>query len=318
MPVTAEATHVNATHRAVAGQSCPVCGKPANVLFLSADEVSAQLRMRDRFFAARLDRTVSPDGLRDLTDVLLGTPAAILRCMRCGVLVRDEARGDDVFRDDPYDDDVLASLHETHVRAFREKESDYRSLLPPNADVAEIGSYVGGFLRAAAEWSWRAIGFDICRDPVRFCRARGLDARCVRFEASELDDRACDGVFVWNCFEQLARPVDLLIEARRVLRASGLLVIRVPDADFYIQCEQEHAWNALAYNALLGWPHRFGYDVGTLRRLVQKHGFTFVRVLQRPAIRPFRDAMQTWAREEEARIIDAAHLGWIEATFVKR
>lgn len=302
--MSAEAIVTEAACGARAPAACPVCEEAARAVFLSRDEVAAELAARDRFFAARLD----PRFARDVTDVVLGTPAAILRCMRCGVLVRDDVPGDDAFRDDRYDDRVLELLHDTHLRAFAARERDYRPLLPSGARVVEIGCYAGGFLAAAGSWGWRATGVDIGRDVVRFCRRRGLDVR------DALAGWSLDAVFIWNCFEQLAAPDRLLADVHQRLRVNGMLVIRVPDADFYARCEQ---LPILAYNGLLGWPHRFGYDERSLRRLAQLHGFAFVRTLRRPAVRPFREAMHAWAREEEARLTGDANHGWIEVTFRK-
>jgi len=308
---------VDATPRAVARRSCPLCEKPTGAVFLTAAEITAELSARDRFFAARLDGHLPHEALRDVTDVVLGAPAAILRCMGCGMLIRDAVPGEGVFREDRYVDRVLEVLHGTHVRAFQAKERDYRPLLPPHARVVEVGSYVGGFLSTAAQWEWRASGVDIGRDVLRFCRGLGLDVECLPFAECNLEASSLDAVFIWNCFEQLAEPMDVLAEAHRVLRAGGLLVIRVPDADFYIRGLQQASTAVLAYNGLLGWPHRFGYDAGNLCRLVQKHRFAFVHAFRRPAVRPLREAMHPWAREEEARLIGDAEHGWIEATFSK-
>ncbi len=310
-PAAAAAIPLEATAHA----SCPVCEKPAGVLFLSPADVAEELAARDRFFGARLDHHLPRELLRDVTSAVLGTPAAILRCVRCGVLVRDAVRDEEVFREDRYDDRVLQLLHEAHVRAFEEKESDYRALLPHDAPVFEIGCYAGGFLTAAKRWGWRASGADIGRDPARFCRGLGLDVQCVPFDECALDAQSLDALFVWNCFEQIPRPVALLAETRRVLRDRGLLVLRVPDAALYIREQQEAV---LAYNGLLGWPHRFGYDTASLRRLVQQQGFAFLRTLRRPSIRPLREAMHAWAQEEEARLLAEERHGWIELTFRKR
>ena len=310
--MTATAVAVRARPRAVAQQPCPLCEETAATIFLTAAQIAAELHARDRFFAARLDPRFSREGFRDVTDVVLGTPAPILRCVGCGVLIRDAAPAEDVFREDRYDDDLLEILHATHAQAFEGKERDYRPLAPPGARVFEVGSYVGGFLRAAAKWGWRVRGADIGRDVVRFCRSRGMDVQCLPFERCNLEARSLDQLFVWNCFEQIEQPVEFLAEARRVLRRGGLLVIRVPDADFYIRTRQQ---DVLAYNALLGWPHRFGYDAEALRHLVEREGFALVRVLRRPAVRPFREAMHSWARDEEARVIGESGHGWIEATF---
>jgi SAM-dependent methyltransferase len=274
-----------------------------------------ELDSRERFFTRRLGGHFTRDQLRDLTNATLGTHATILRCRRCGLLIRDAAPGEEVFRDDHYDVETLGALHETHVLAFRDKARDYRSQLLPDARVLEVGSYVGGFLSIAAEWRWRAIGTDIGRDPVRFCRALGLDARLGHPAECHLEPASFDAAFVWNCFEQIAEPRELLAEIGAFLRAEGLLTIRVPDAAFYIQHRHELA--VLAYNALLGWPHRFGYDEATLRRLVEQYGFAFRGAFRRAAIRPLRRALPPWAQQEEAATIGNDNHGWIELVFRK-
>jgi SAM-dependent methyltransferase len=324
MPATAESIAIGPVARSGARPLCSVCERAGAVVFLSAAKVAAELDARERFFSRRLRRRFSRDQLRDLTSVVLGTGAAILRCMRCGLLIRDATPADEVFRDDPYTDEVLETLHETHLQAFREKEDDYRSLLLSHARVIEVGSYVGGFLCAAAEWGWSAIGTDIGRDPVRFCRGLGLDARRGSLHDVEVGEDSFDAVFVFNCFEQLADPRELLAASHRLLRHAGLLVIRIPDAGFYIQNrheleagEDDSILGVLAYNGLLGWPHRFGYDAVTLRHLVEPTGFTFRGCLRRPAVRPLRDALHAWAQEEETAATAGSNHGWIEVLFRK-
>ncbi len=271
--------------------------------------------MRDAFFARRLDRQRSRDELRDLTTVLLGTPADILRCGACGILIRDDAPVDDAFRNDRYDRTVLESLHTVHAVAFREKESGYRALLRCGARVAEVGSYAGGFLSTARQWGWNAVGVDIGSDTSRFARALGFDVRSLPLEECGFERESFDAVFIWNCFEQLVAPSAALAEAQRILRPSGILVIRVPDADFYVQCRSAAP---LAYNGILGWPHRFGFGVAALRRLAAEHRFALQRVLRAPAIRPLRNALRPWARNEESALLADRVFGWLEATFRKK
>ncbi len=268
---------------------CPHCDDAPATVFRTRDEIAAELAIRDAFFARR--------PVRDLTVVLLGTPADILRCEACGILIRDHAPDESAFRDDRYEPAVLQSLHALHAAAFREKEM----LLPRGARVVEIGSYVGGFLTAAREWGWNAIGVDIGRDTSRFTRALGFDVRSVPIEECGFACEAFDGVFIWNCFEQLPNPRVALAEAHRILRRDGILVIRVPDAAFYAECR---SLAALAYNGLLGWPHRFGFTAAALCRFAAEHDFALQRVIRAPAISPIPEAKKTF--------------GWIEATLRKR
>ena len=264
--------------------ACPSCGEEPSALFLTAHAIEDELAARERFF---------PRG-RDLTDVVLGRPADVLRCERCGILIRGGAPDDDAFRHDRYNTALLRALHESHAVAFRAKRDDYRPLLPPDARVVEVGSYAGGFLRAATDWGWQPAGVDIGRDTCRFTAALGFDMR----DAFDLPSQSIDGLFVWNCFEQLSDPRALLAAAHHALRAGGLLVIRVPDADLYAARAD---LRAIADNGLLGWPHRFGFGVRALRRLARQYRFRLQRVLRRPPLPP----------------LFAAHPGWIELALRK-
>jgi SAM-dependent methyltransferase len=298
---------------------CPRCQELPTITFRTRDEIAAELAMRDAFFARRLDGHRSREELRDLTSVLLGTPADILRCDACGILIRDNAPDDDAFRDDRYEGAVLEALHAVHAVAFREKEPDYRSLLRAGAPVIEIGSYVGGFLSTVRQWGWNAIGVDIGDDTSRFARELGFDVRSLPLQECGFERESFDAVFIWNCFEQLAAPRVTLAEARRILRPFGILVIRVPDAGFYVRrrATSRTSLASLAYNGLLGWPHRFGFDVAALRRLAAEHRLALQRVLHAPAIRPLRNALRAWAQAEEDALTADRAFGWLELTFRK-
>ena len=287
-----------------------MCGQPPESLFRSSRDIEEELAQRDRFFTRRLTGRASRRELRDITDVALGTPADIMRCERCGVLVRHAPPDDGCFRDDRYDGATLEALHAAHVDAFRAKRGDYEHLLPPRARVIEIGSYAGGFLRAASEWGWQIVGIDIGCDTSRFTRALGFDTRTEL----EIHPGALDAAFIWNCFEQLPEPRALLALIARGLAGGGALVLRVPDAAFYARAGDARL---LAYNGLLGWPHRFGFDVRSLRRLAQQCGLRLRRILRTPAMRPYREATKPWARAEESALIRGERCGWIELTFRK-
>lgn len=290
---------------------CPICGQQPAEVVRSREDIESELAARDRFFAERLKPRAARRPLRDVTDNTLGVAAAILRCERCGVLVRQGAPGEGVFSGDHYDDSELALLHQNHAEGFRAKADDYRSLLPSSARVVEVGSYAGGFLTAAAEWGWSAVGTDIDEDVVRYCRSIGLDARRMHFEGCAFEASSLDAVFVWNCFEQLPNGAAVLTEAARVLRDGGLLVLRVPDAGLYLR-ETEPV---LAYNGILGWPHRFGFTVESLRRFAERYAFSFRAALRRPVIRPLEQSLVDWALAEEAALLTPDRCGWIELSF---
>ena len=81
-------------------------------------------------------------------------PASILQCSPCTLLVRAEEQNGatERYANDQYDAGVMEQLFPRYVEAFRRKETPYRILLREGAEVLEIGSHFGAFLKVAAEW----------------------------------------------------------------------------------------------------------------------------------------------------------------------
>jgi SAM-dependent methyltransferase len=238
---------------------------------VSAAALHREVGHRDRLVAFWLQRKASRAELKDLTDFMHDGSASLARCASCGLLVRqeDDVRSAASYEEDPNDPDLMQHLLPWYVQAFRNKGAAYRDLLQPRASVVELGSHLGGFLQVAEEWNWRATGLDIGKDTAEFVKHRGLTVRRETIEDTKLAAGSADAIFVWNCFEQLADPGSMLAASRRLLHRHGLLVLRVPDADFYLQGDRE----ALAWNNLLGFPYLYGYTDETLNRLVTRYGF---------------------------------------------
>ena len=262
---------------------CPACGSRELDLLVSCDDVAAEVRARRAFFAARIDGYVEPAQRKDRLDVAQAEPASIRICTPCGILVRGGSSAD--FVSDPYAPYVMEQMLRTYIDAYRHRQSWIRPLLPDGARVAEIGSYVGGFLHVAAEWGWSAIGIDIGEDTSHFARAHGYETRTATLQDCRFDDASLDGVFIWNTFEQIGDPASLLREVRRVLRPEGVLLIRTPNAQFYAMFEallarplddHDPLVIALGHSNLLGLPHLFGYSADSLDRFVTRFGFDVV------------------------------------------
>ena len=241
--------------------------------------------LRAQFVYDRASRPPSPEERKDLTDFAHGSTAGILRCADCCALKRaDNHEPVHTYAEDSYDESVMEHLFPRYVDAFAEKEQPYRSLLPPAAQILEIGPHLGGFLQAAANWGWKALGVDVGKDTANFVNSHGLTTINGTLDECAFDRGRFDGVFIWNCFEQVPDPDRLLAESRRIVKKRGVLVLRVPNALFYSTCREYlkatpnpdvTTWitRALGYSNLLGWPYLFGYSDVHLDRLAGRNGF---------------------------------------------
>ena len=224
---------------------------------------------------------------KDLTDFFHAERAEIHECRNCGLLIRHECERPPAqeYSEDEYDPQAVEKEYPEYISAFRRKRVPYRELLPDGASVLEVGSHYGAFLQVAGEWGWRAEGVDVGKDTSAFAIAKGFVVHQVELQEGNFPDESCDGVFIWNCFEQIDDPAPVLQHSRRILKPGGLLTVRTPNGLFYSLCQsllrseaiseesRKFLIDAMGYNNLLGFPYLYGHNRSTLERLIRPYGF---------------------------------------------
>ena len=259
-------------------RTCPVCGTEDLLVGASSDQITRESDLRKSFVNQRLDHRPDAMELMDLTRFMHGGPGRLLSCPTCGLLTRDEdatAR----YEADVYDRDLMSYLYPRYLQAFAEK-TWYKPLLRDHAEILEVGSHLGAFLQTAEQWGWRPIGLDIGASTSDFARSKGMSVKRLSLE-DYLPPLRPEAIFIWNCFEQLRDPASTLHQSHRLLQPHGLLVVRIPNAEFYQRKRRElevkssgRSLKLLGYNNLLGFPYLYGYTPSALDRLLQTNGFS--------------------------------------------
>lgn len=295
--------------------ACPVCSGTSFAQLVSAEDLEAECQVREAFVKQRLDRPAHSEELKDLTDFFHNEQADVMACHGCTLLIRrpHEQPSAEEYSEDSYDPALMERLYPRYVEAFRAKERAYRRLLPAGAKVLEVGSHYGAFLQTAAEWGWQAEGVDVGRDTSRFAQSKGFTVHVAALEELPLPNASFDGVFIWNCFEQMDDPHPTLEASRRILKPGGLLVVRTPNGLFYSLCRKlledpglqggakEFLLEALGYNNLLGFPYLYGHNRATLERLIGPFDFSFEGFLNSELLTLPLPENPAWvAREERA------------------
>lgn len=289
---------------------------------MTAAALGREADFRNKFIAERLTRPLSSGERKDLTDFFHNESADLLECGNCGLLVRSgrEKHTAHSYSEDEYDAEAMEKIYPKYLRAFETKEQPYRGLLSGGADVVELGSHYGAFLEIASKWGWKAIGVDIGEDSSRFARSHGYEVRPCELSDCQFGSGSMDGLFIWNCFDQIENPRPVLAEARRILKPNGLLVVRTPNGLFYARCQRllseaampgatsQFLLEAMGYNNLLGFPYQYGYSGTTLERLIEPFGFRCEGTLNSELITlPLPDDAE-WVVEEERTIQEGVHL----------
>jgi SAM-dependent methyltransferase len=155
------------------------------------------------------------------------------------------------------------------VRWVGERHINFLSSdLHPGARVLDVGCGRGVILGALADRGFEVHGVEISLEA-----ARGADPRAEIRIAASLGDAAYpaahfDEVVIWHVLEHLHDPKATLLEARRILKPGGRLVVAVPNFS-----SLQARWTGAAWFHLDLPRHLWHFPLAALHRLLTDAGF---------------------------------------------
>ncbi|HEV2642626.1 MAG TPA: methyltransferase domain-containing protein [Candidatus Elarobacter sp.] len=264
---------------------CPVCDAADSDALADRDAIRAEVERLWAFHEARLRAGTPPEALTDRVAFSQDPPLRLARCRACTHVYRNPRERDVVLRrayDDALDASVLQSLFDTQRDAYAAQARRLTRVAGKRGRGLEVGSYVGGFLAAARDAGWMFEGVDVGAAASAFAMRQGF--RVTQGEITDVTTaHPYDAIAIWNTFEQLYDSRAAVAAARRMLGNGGLLVVRVPNGEFYARWRvrlrgalSPVAERVLAHNNLLGFPYRQGFTRASLQRLLADGGFEVV------------------------------------------
>jgi 2-polyprenyl-3-methyl-5-hydroxy-6-metoxy-1,4-benzoquinol methylase len=132
--------------------------------------------------------------------------------------------------------------------------------------LLDVGAHVGVFVEVAAERGWDAAGLEPSHWAAEEGRQRGLTMHQGTLRDAELDAASYDAVTMWDVVEHLIDPMADLVEAARLLKPGGALLMHTINID-----------SALARLMGKRWPwlvemHNYFFSPVTLGAMVEKAG----------------------------------------------
>jgi SAM-dependent methyltransferase len=163
----------------------------------------------------------------------------------------------------------------------------------PPGRLLDVGCGTGIFLDAMRSHDWQVQGVEPNAEAARYSRERlGLDVFVGPLEATNYPDNTFDVVTLWDVLEHLPSPTAALQIFRRILKADGLLVFRVPNADSLDARLFGPYW--------AGWDlprHYYVFDQDSTRLLLQRSGFQVLHSSYAGGHPPFVISCQWWMDE---------------------
>jgi SAM-dependent methyltransferase len=161
---------------------------------------------------------------------------------------------------------------EANYRAIFRRRLEYITSLVPGGRMFEIGCAYGFWLDTARE-VFAVSGMDISADAVGEARRRfGLDVQSGDFLQADLPDESFEVICLWDTFEHVPHPEDLLAAIVRRLKPGGWLFMTVPDFGSLAARVQGRNWSSIHPPT-----HLHYFSRKTMERLLRRYPFEPIR-----------------------------------------
>lgn len=144
--------------------------------------------------------------------------------------------------------------------------------LPGTGSVLDVGCATGTFLAALREQGWRTQGIELSSFAAEYARKRyGLDVFTGELLDTHFTDNQFDLIIFWDVLEHVHQPRENLLEAARIAKPGGTLILALPNPDSLEARLFGQYW--------AGWDtprHLFIYAEKTMRRFLQETGWQII------------------------------------------
>lgn len=232
---------------------CPLCGSQDCWVRLSADSVDVHVA---------------------------GFFYRLCQCAKCGLQfihpkpsseLLEELYGEGFYSEAKHDD-LISRLfawyeelcYQDRFRILRERREGLRLL--------DVGSGNGHFLAFMRRKGWHIYGVESSRAGVEVARRQfNVDVFHGSLEQAAFPPSQFDAITLWHVLEHITDPLATLKEVNRILKASGKVVVAVPNVESIEAAYLKEKW------ALFDLPrHQYGFSPRTIRLLFRAAGLQVI------------------------------------------
>jgi SAM-dependent methyltransferase len=138
----------------------------------------------------------------------------------------------------------------------------------------DVGCAIGTFSNVAKRRGWEVTGIDINEGSAGYCREKlGMDVVAGSFDDADFPQDFFDVVLMNDLLEHVPSPTKTLKKAHKYMKMGGIIFIVTPKIDSFMAKVSRSRWLHLKPNE-----HLFYFSSGTIKRLLEKIGFSVVAI----------------------------------------
>ena len=202
----------------------------------------------------------------------------IVQCRKCELVYVNPRYNLETLRKRYTKEYYSGSVYENYIGMEKELKSMFRRRLrkiekyKKGGRLLDIGCAAGFFLEVAEEKGWSVFGVELSEYASNYARERGLNIFTGDLMETTFPDEYFDVITLWAVISNLQNPYNNLIEAYRILKKKGLIVIQTGNIDSIFAKLQGINWGILTPGG-----HLYYFSPKTLRKMLELTGFEFVK-----------------------------------------
>lgn len=137
--------------------------------------------------------------------------------------------------------------------------------------LLDIGCGIGTFLEETKRVGFDVVGIDVMDFAVNYCRQQNLNVFKGTLENNRLPDASFDIITAFELLEHLWEPKAFLVEAKRLLRPNGILMVSVPNRKDIAARLMGRYWYGYRQ-----YQHLFFFEKKTLKNYLERDDFVIL------------------------------------------
>lgn len=198
----------------------------------------------------------------------------VVRCNNCGLVYINPRLDAEIISKacSEGDDVVYISQEASRIATFGDCLKFAEKYATKKGSLLDVGCASGFFLKVAKDAGWIVLGIEPNKWLGDYGRNKfGVEILSAAMDDAKFEDKVFDLITMWDVLEHMPNPKAGLLEANRVIKDDGILVISYPDyGSIFSKMLGRKWWFFLSH-------HLYYFTPKTLEKMLNETGFEVIK-----------------------------------------